>query len=238
MSGEPRQIGKFKESMLEASSQVKGMVMGAFGKQNVSTLHPASLLSPIEEGKNVGMHSQHPGTDPVTGESVQASAETQPRESGRNVMLKSTCIISGKEGVKGVVQLEQSSEGGPTKITGEIHGLEPGLHGFHVHEFGDLSQGCQSAGEHFNPFNMEHGGPSDEIRHVGDLGNVVVDGYGVARINIVDNHVSLVGSTSVIGRALVVHTGDDDLGKGGHLDSKTTGHAGGRDGCGIIGIAQ
>jgi len=230
MSGE---ISKLKESMLEASSQVKGMVMGALGKQNVSTLHPASLLSPIEEGKNVGMQY-----DPVTGESVQASAETQPREGARNVMLKAACIISGKEGVKGAVVLEQNSEGGPTKLTGEIHGLAPGLHGFHVHEFGDLSQGCQSAGEHFNPFNMAHGGPSDEIRHVGDLGNVLADGHGVAHINIIDNQVSLVGPTSVIGRALVVHTGDDDLGKGGHLDSKTTGHAGGRDACGIIGIAQ
>ena len=40
--------------------------------------------------------------------------------------------------------------------------------------------------------------------------------------------IQLSGATSIIGRAIVVHADEDDLGKGGKEDSKTTGHAGAR----------
>ena len=52
-----------------------------------------------------------------------------------------------------------------------------------------------------------------------------------------DHLVKLIGPLSVIGRAVVVHADRDDLGKGGHELSLTTGNAGGRVACGVIGIA-
>lgn len=71
---------------------------------------------------------------------------------------------------------------------------------------------------------------------MGDLGNIQTDDNGVATIDIKDNMIKLCGEYSVIGRAIVVHSGTDDLGKGGNVESKKTGNAGSRYGCGLIGI--
>ncbi|GBN05882.1 hypothetical protein AVEN_116806-1 [Araneus ventricosus] len=37
-------------------------------------------------------------------------------------------------------------------------------HGFHVHTSGDMSNGCQSTGSHYNPKNANHGGPNSLTR--------------------------------------------------------------------------
>lgn len=73
-----------------------------------------------------------------------------------------------------------------------------------VHEFGDNTNGCTSAGPHFNPFNKTHGGPADEERHVGDLGNIVADASGVAKVDIQDSVITLQGANTILGRSLVV----------------------------------
>ena len=72
---------------------------------------------------------------------------------------------------------------------------------------------------------------------MGDLGNIEAKADGVAEVAIEDSLVSLIGPHSVIGRAIVVHAGQDDLGQGGDEGSLKTGNAGGRVACGVIGIA-
>lgn len=54
----------------------------------------------------------------------------------------------------------KESNDGPVIVTGEVGGLTPGKHGFHVHKFGDNT--------HFNPYKKEHGAPNADVRHVGD----------------------------------------------------------------------
>ncbi|KAJ2656137.1 Superoxide dismutase [Cu-Zn] [Coemansia sp. RSA 1200] len=148
-------------------------------------------------------------------------------------------VLKGDDAnVSGVVTFTQANESSPITVKAEINGLKPGSHGFHVHVYGDNTNGCTSAGPHFNPHGKTHGAPSDDNRHVGDLGNIVAPESGAAELEITDSQVSLFGEHSVIGRTIVVHADEDDLGKGGHELSATTGNAGGRLACGVIGITQ
>jgi superoxide dismutase, Cu-Zn family len=144
--------------------------------------------------------------------------------------------------VKGEVTFTQSAAGCPVFVEIDISGLKPNQnHGFHIHEKGDIvTNGCTSTGDHFNPLKAVHGGPMDKIRHVGDLGNVKTDADGKVTVKFVDSFLSLTsGENNILGRAVVIHEAEDDLGKGkGELQagSLKTGNAGGRLACGVIGI--
>ncbi|XP_050437388.1 superoxide dismutase [Cu-Zn] [Adelges cooleyi] len=152
-------------------------------------------------------------------------------------MVKAVCVLNGEQ-VKGTIFFSQDDEKSPVVLTGEVTGLSKGLHGFHIHEFGDNTNGCMSSGPHFNPFGKTHGAPTDEVRHAGDLGNVEADDSSIAKVNISDSAISLTGPLNIIGRTLVVHADEDDLGKGGHELSAATGNAGARLACGVIGITK
>ena len=78
----------------------------------------------------------------------------------------------------------------------------------------------------------------DKERHVGDLGNLKTDERGNAYWATTDPLIRLFGDSSVVGRSVVVHQDEDDLGRGGHADSLTTGHSGARVACGVIGLAS
>jgi Cu-Zn family superoxide dismutase len=130
-------------------------------------------------------------------------------------------------GVNGVVRFE-AVEGG-VAVTAEMTGLPAGKHGFHIHQYGDCtSADGTSAGGHFNPAGVEHSGPDADVRHMGDLGNIESDG-NVAILSYVDKAIDL---SLILGRGVIVHEKADDLA------SQPTGAAGGRLGCGVIGVAN
>lgn len=149
--------------------------------------------------------------------------------------MKAVCVITGD--VKGEIRFEQQTPNHLLKIQGYLINLPRGEHGCHVHEYGDITNGCTSAGEHFNPTGQEHGAPNSPVRHVGDLGNVESKSFNtMTLVDKIDNVMSLYGENSILGRSLVIHTNRDDLGLTKHPLSKITGNSGGRLGCGIIGV--
>ena len=90
----------------------------------------------------------------------------------------------------------------------------------------------KSMGGHYNPDGVDHG--DLEKGHVGDLENVIANDERVANFSITARRVDLIGDRSVIGRGLVIHEDEDDLGKGGDEESLKTGNAGDRLACGVI----
>jgi Cu/Zn superoxide dismutase len=116
-------------------------------------------------------------------------------------------------------------------IQGMWKHLKPGYHGFHIHTYGDLSNGCDSLCSHYNPTNQTHGGLTTNKRHLGDYGNILVKKDGTAEFSFIETRCTL---DELYGRSFVLHEEKDDLGKGKYEDSKTTGHSGKRILCGII----
>ena len=139
--------------------------------------------------------------------------------------------------IKGTVHFIK--EGTNTAIYVNLSGLKKnGLHGFHVHEYGDLTDGCASACAHYNPHKKTHGCPGMKNRHVGDLGNILGNTEGVALYVFYDNVIKTRGKYSIVGRSLIIHEDPDDCGHGGNEESLKTGNAGKRLACAVIGYAK
>ena len=155
--------------------------------------------------------------------------------------MKAYCKIEDKN-INGIITFEQFI--GYSKITFKLSGFNPNkVHGIHIHEFSDLSNGCLSLGSHYNPYNKQHGNIiiHHNDRHAGDLiNNLVTDDGGNFNYSYND---PLVVVKDIINRSVVIHEGRDDLGLYRNNNkvpvkqregSSTTGNSGGRIACGII----
>lgn len=136
--------------------------------------------------------------------------------------------LSGSE-VRGTVEFARVAPE-RVRIRAQLSGLTPGLHGVHIHEYGDCSApDGSSAGDHFNPDNSKHGGPERPPHHAGDLGNIEATPDGRASLTLTTDAFTLDdGPRGVLGRALVVHAMADDL------VTDPAGNSGARIACAVI----
>ena len=150
------------------------------------------------------------------------------------IPTKAIAMLEATEGnnVTGHVTFTQTDEG--VLIVAHVMGLKPnGKHGFHIHEFGDLSAADgTSTGGHFNPDGNPHAGPGSDKRHVGDLGNLAANDTGHAMYRRVDKYLQIHGQHTILSRGITIHAGEDDL------TSQPTGAAGARIAVGVIGVAK
>lgn len=128
----------------------------------------------------------------------------------------------------GSVHLTQLADG-TVDVEIDLTGVPPGVHGFHVHDKGDCGDNGMAAGGHFNPMNMPHASPDAASHHAGDFGNVTADEKGEVHTRFNTHSITVApGTTSAVGRAVILHANPDDL------TTQPTGNAGGRIACGII----
>src|SRR5580700_8847198 len=153
-----------------------------------------------------------------------------PRAQAQGMSHNATAILKPTKGskTKGTVRFNEI----PPKvhIVADVTGLSPGKHGFHIHEKGDCSSpDASSAGGHFNPDNMKHGGPDASEHHMGDLGNIEARANGRAHYERTVNFLEIaVDPNTIDGKAIIVHAQEDDL------HTQPTGNSGARLACGII----
>lgn len=135
----------------------------------------------------------------------------------------------------GQVIIEQSEYG--LVFTPHLQGLEPGLHGFHIHtnpscdaaEKDGKASPAEAAGGHWDPQGAgKHGAPWDNQAHLGDLPALYVNAEGQAHQAVLAPR--LKSLEEIRGRALMLHAGGDN-----HADHPTPlGGGGARIACGVI----
>ncbi|XP_012381927.2 extracellular superoxide dismutase [Cu-Zn] [Dasypus novemcinctus] len=169
----------------------------------------------------------------------QELLQRQAADGGADSALYAACQVqpsaaldAAQPRVSGLVLFRQPAPGAQLEAFFDLEGFPAEANGssraVHVHRFGDLSQGCESTGPHYNPLGVPH------PQHPGDFGNFAVRAGRVWKYR-AGLAASLAGPHSIVGRAVVVHAGEDDLGRGGDQASVENGNAGRRLACCVVG---
>jgi Cu-Zn family superoxide dismutase len=217
--------------MCRHTGRIAAVVLGIiclllFGRSSLPNAgNQAAAQQPARRGdmKDMKDMKNMPGMQGMKGMNMAPAAKE---------VTSAVCVLIplGDSKVKGKVTFTKKTDG--VGIAAQLSGLTPGDHGFHIHEFGDISSpDGLSAGGHFNPANVAHGNFDAATRHEGDFGNITADAQGNAVYSRIDKLATLSGPNSIIGRAIIVHANKDDF-------SQPVGNAGGRIAAGVIGIAN
>lgn len=125
----------------------------------------------------------------------------------------------------GTINAKQTAKG--LLLTPHLHGLPPGLHGFHIHQNPSCLEKGMAAGDHFDPqHTQQHLGPYEK-GHLGDLPALQVDSQGNASIPMLAPRLRI---ENLKNHALVIHSGGDNYSD----RPQPLGGGGSRIACGVI----
>ncbi|MEH6535771.1 MAG: superoxide dismutase family protein [Psychroserpens sp.] len=170
-------------------------------------------------------------TDIKEDASERPTAKDEPAYYTDKKKLTLTLDAKSNSGVTGSVLFSQDS--GAVTMLARLSGLTEGQHAIHIHEKADCSSDDgKSSGGHWNPMGQPHGKWGDAAGfHKGDIGNLTASADGYATITLVTDE-WCIGcgdeTKDIVGKAIIVHQGIDDL------KSQPSGAAGTRVSCGGI----
>ncbi|OAI49159.1 superoxide dismutase [Gammaproteobacteria bacterium SCGC AG-212-F23] len=115
-------------------------------------------------------------------------------------------------------------------FTPHLHGLTPGIHGFHVHQNPSCEKSGMAAGGHLDPKHTDkHLGPYNDKGHLGDLPAIYVEADGSANVPVLAPRLKHVAA--IQHHSLMLHAGGDN-----YSDApQKLGGGGSRMVCGVVG---
>jgi len=126
----------------------------------------------------------------------------------------------------GSIKIEDSHCG--VTIIPDLHGLSPGIHGFHIHDKPDCGDKGMAAAGHLDPGKTsKHHGPYKADGHLGDLPVLIVNNDGIANLPTFAPHLTV---NQITNHSLMIHAGSDN-----YSDTpEKLGGGGARVACGVI----
>jgi Cu-Zn family superoxide dismutase len=187
------------------------IALGAVAMAFAGTAAPSAASGAMGTTGTTGMMGST-GTMPMTAKATLESA-SDPKLTG------TVTITQGPDAVRLVVDVTGVSK--------------PGPHGLHLHENGmcdhdPAGKNYTTAGGHFNPTAVAHACPDSSTHHAGDFGNIDIKPDGTGHLELITSMLSLHGSATPVGKAIILHEGSDDC------KTQPTGNSGGRLACGVV----
>jgi Cu-Zn family superoxide dismutase len=134
---------------------------------------------------------------------------------------------TGAKTLLGTVEVQETKYG--LLFTPNLHGLSPGIHGFHIHQNPTCDNNGMAAGDHFDPNHTgKHLGPYNDLGHLGDLPALSVNSEGLATLPVLAPRLKHI--SEIQDHSLMIHAGGDNYSD----KPKKTGGGGMRMICGVI----
>lgn len=155
-------------------------------------------------------------------------------------------LVDAQGTESGTASFIESGDG--MRIDAQVHGLEAGFYGFHIHGIGECEPDSaapddpEDTGDFLSAGGHLGGDEAEHPEHAGDLPSLLVTDAGEGWLTFTTDRVTLADLTDDDGAALMVHDGQDNFAnvperyasEGPDEDTLGTGDAGGRLACGVI----